>query len=55
MTLESKIPSGPLADKWSRHKFEIKLVNPANKRKFNIIVVDAQLFRLVWPARFLTA
>ena len=34
MTLDSKAPSGPLADKWDRHKFEIKLVNPANKRKF---------------------
>jgi succinate dehydrogenase flavoprotein subunit len=43
MTLESKMPSGPLADKWDRHKFEIKLVNPANKRKFNIIVVGTGL------------
>jgi succinate dehydrogenase / fumarate reductase flavoprotein subunit len=43
MTLESKIPSGALADKWDRHKFEIKLVNPANKRKYNIIVVGTGL------------
>ena len=43
MTLESKIPSGPLADKWNRHKFEIKLVNPANKRKHTIIVVGTGL------------
>ncbi len=43
MTLESKIPSGALADKWNRHKFEIKLVNPANKRKHTIIVVGTGL------------
>ena len=43
MTLDSKIPGGPLADKWERHKFEIKLVNPANKRKFTIIVVGTGL------------
>jgi len=41
--LESKIPSGPLADKWRKHKTEIKLVNPANKRKYEIIVVGAGL------------
>ena len=34
MKLESKVPSGPLAEKWSRHRFEMKLVNPANKRKY---------------------
>lgn len=32
MTLDSKIPGGPLADKWDRRKFENKLVNPANRR-----------------------
>jgi succinate dehydrogenase / fumarate reductase flavoprotein subunit len=42
-TLDSKIPSGPLADKWSKHKTDIKLVNPANKRKYEIIVVGAGL------------
>jgi succinate dehydrogenase / fumarate reductase flavoprotein subunit len=42
-TLDSKIPSGPLADKWRKHKAEIKLVNPANKRKYEIIVVGAGL------------
>ena len=42
-TLNSNIPSGPLAQKWERHKFENKLVNPANKRKFKIIVVGAGL------------
>jgi succinate dehydrogenase / fumarate reductase flavoprotein subunit len=41
--LESKVPSGPLADKWRKHKTEIKLVNPANKRKYEIIVVGAGL------------
>ncbi len=41
--LESKIPSGPLAEKWRKHKAEIKLVNPANKRKYEVIVVGAGL------------
>jgi succinate dehydrogenase / fumarate reductase flavoprotein subunit len=41
--LESKIPSGPLADKWRNHKASIKLVNPANKRKYEVIVVGAGL------------
>lgn len=41
--LNSKIPAGPLADKWRKHKTEIKLVNPANKRKYKIIVVGAGL------------
>jgi succinate dehydrogenase / fumarate reductase flavoprotein subunit len=43
MTLNSKVPSGSLADKWERHKFEVKLVNPANKRKFTVIVVGTGL------------
>ena len=43
MTLDSKTPGGPLADKWDRHKFEVKLVNPANKRKFTVIVVGTGL------------
>ncbi len=42
-TLDSKIPSGPLAEKWRKHKTEIKLVNPANKRKYEVIVVGAGL------------
>ena len=42
-TLDSKIPSGPLADKWRNHKASIKLVNPANKRKYEVIVVGAGL------------
>ena len=43
MTLDAKIPAGPIAEKWDRHKFEMKLVNPANKRKFTIIVVGTGL------------
>src|SRR3989337_3071714 len=43
MKLESKIPEGPLAEKWSKHKFNLKLVNPANKRKYEIIVVGTGL------------
>ncbi|MFC4871269.1 fumarate reductase/succinate dehydrogenase flavoprotein subunit [Negadavirga shengliensis] len=43
MILDSKIPSGPLAEKWTKHKFNIKLVNPANKRKYDIIVVGTGL------------
>ncbi|WP_437920771.1 fumarate reductase/succinate dehydrogenase flavoprotein subunit [Sphingobacterium sp. LRF_L2] len=41
--LDSKVPAGPLAEKWSKHKFEMKLVNPANKRKFTILVVGTGL------------
>ncbi len=43
MILDAKIPGGPLAEKWDRHKFELKLVNPANKRKYEIIVVGSGL------------
>ena len=43
MTLDSKTPAGPLADKWDRHRFESKLVNPANRRKFTIIIVGTGL------------
>src|SRR5579883_584498 len=43
MKLESKIPEGPLQEKWTRHKFNLKLVNPANKRKYEIIVVGTGL------------
>ncbi len=41
--LDSKIPSGPLKEKWSQHKLHVKLVNPANKRKYKIIVVGTGL------------
>ena len=43
MSLDAKIPGGPVADKWDRHRFELKLVNPANKRKFEVIVVGTGL------------
>ena len=41
--LDSKIPDGPVAEKWNNHKFDSKLVNPANKRKYEIIVVGTGL------------
>ena len=44
MNLNSQIPEGPLADKWENHRFSSKLVNPANKRKFKLIVVGSD-----WP------
>src|SRR5918996_385448 len=43
MTLDAKIPTGPLAEKWTRHRSEIKLVNPANKRKYHVLVVGSGL------------
>jgi len=43
MKLDAKIPEGSLAEKWDRHKFNLKLVNPANKRKYEIIVVGTGL------------
>jgi succinate dehydrogenase / fumarate reductase, flavoprotein subunit len=41
--LDSKIPAGPLDQKWSKHKMDSKLINPANKRKFTILVVGSGL------------
>jgi succinate dehydrogenase / fumarate reductase flavoprotein subunit len=43
MELQSRIPSGSLEQKWDKHRFEMKLVNPANKRKYTIIVVGSGL------------
>ena len=43
IVLDSKIPSGPLEQKWSKHKMDSKLINPANKRKFTVIVVGSGL------------
>src|SRR5687767_4228109 len=43
MDLKSKSPSGPIETRWERHKFDLKLVNPANKRKFTVIVVGSGL------------
>ncbi len=41
--LNSNIPEGELSDKWTQHKFNMKLVNPANKRKYKVIVVGTGL------------
>src|SRR5690349_4526281 len=43
LELNAKIPDGPLEEKWDRHKFSMKLVNPANKRRHHVIVVGAGL------------
>ncbi|MEC7724716.1 MAG: FAD-binding protein, partial [Planctomycetota bacterium] len=43
MNLDSRIPDGPIQDKWDTRKFELKLVNPANKRKYKVIVVGSGL------------
>ena len=43
MALDAKIPSGPVERKWDKAKFDLKLVNPANKRKFEVIVVGSGL------------
>ena len=43
IVLDSKIPSGPLDQKWSKHKMDSKLINPANKRKFTVIIVGTGL------------
>ncbi len=43
MELKSNIPSGPIEKKWDKHRFEMKLVNPANKRKYDVIIVGTGL------------
>ena len=43
MKLDAKVPAGPIAEKWDRHKFQMKLVNPANKRKYHVVVVGSGL------------
>jgi succinate dehydrogenase / fumarate reductase flavoprotein subunit len=43
MTLNSRVPPGPLELKWDRHKFDLKLVNPANKRKYTVLMVGSGL------------
>ncbi|MFM7062700.1 MAG: FAD-binding protein, partial [Actinomycetes bacterium] len=43
LNLDPKVPDGPLADKWTQHKFDLKLVNPNNRRKFEVIVVGSGL------------
>ena len=41
--LDSKVPAGPLQDRWTKHKFDMKLVNPANRRKYTVIIVGTGL------------
>ena len=41
--LDAKVPKGPIQDKWTNHKFDMKLINPANKRKYDVIVVGTGL------------
>ena len=43
MQLDARIPPGPIADKWEQHQFDMKLVNPANRRKFEVIMVGSGL------------
>ena len=43
MKLDARIPPGPLEQKWGRHRFDLKLVNPANKRKYRVLVVGSGL------------
>ncbi len=43
MKFDARIPSGPLAEKWSRRRFEVRLVNPANKRKYRVLVIGSGL------------
>jgi len=43
MKLDAQLPSGPLAQKWDKHRFEMKLVAPANKRRFDVLVVGSGL------------
>mgnify|MGYP000557268463 CR=1 FL=1 len=43
MILDSKVPSGPIQEKWDKHRFEMKLINPSNKRKYKIIIVGTGL------------
>jgi succinate dehydrogenase / fumarate reductase, flavoprotein subunit len=43
MELNAKIPAGPISEKWSNHQFEMKLVNPANRRKYDVIMVGSGL------------
>ncbi len=43
MELDAKIPEGPLSDKWNNHKFKVKLVNPANRRKYHVLIVGTGL------------
>ena len=43
MKLDPNVPSGPIEEKWDKHRFDMKLVNPANKRKYTVIMVGSGL------------
>ena len=43
LQLDAQIPGGSIQEKWDKHKFDIKLVNPANKRKYSVLVVGSGL------------
>ena len=43
MQLDSKIPDGPIAEKWTKHKMDSRLINPNNKRKYTVLVVGSGL------------
>jgi len=43
MNLDANVPSGPIGEKWDNHRFELKLVNPANKRKYTVLMVGSGL------------
>jgi len=43
MKFDANAPEGPIEDKWTNHKFDLKLVNPANKRKYKVIVIGSGL------------
>ncbi len=60
MQLDAKIPSGPIEKNWDRHRFDLKLVNPANKRKYTILVVGHRPRRRLgrghaWPSSATTS
>jgi len=43
LTLDARIPDGPIEKKWDKHRFDLKLVNPANKRKYDVLIVGTGL------------
>ena len=43
IVLDSRVPSGPIEQKWDQHRFDMKLVNPANKRKYTVVMVGSGL------------
>src|SRR5690242_21380518 len=43
MQLDARVPAGPLAEKWDRRRFPVRLINPANRRKYRVLVVGSGL------------